>query len=294
MVKFKGSVLNAIVFVVFITVMTFGIFLCFKYRMGTFIWAYMGFSGFLIFGVLGTDIFMRLLQRLDIAIDVVTVGLVLWNFTVGGVLMTFFWPGPLLVKQGYLICISTIVSFYLTRIPEWTTWSVLIAMALYDLYAVLTPNGPLRLMVELAQERNEDIPALVYESRGMNDDSNNGAYQRASVDDGDASAGAGGDGSRGSSDEKYGLPDSIKLGLGDFIFYSLLVGRAAMWSWITCAFCFIAVISGLVLTLFALSVHGKALPALPISIALGAATYFLSSRFVEPWIVQSYARAMCA
>ena len=91
-------------------------------------------------------------------------------------------------------------------------------------------------------------------------------------------------------DGEFGLPDSIKLGLGDFIFYSVLVGRAAMWSPITCAFCFIAVLLGLVLTLVALGMYGKALPALPVSIALGSATYFLSRFFLEPAIVQSYAR----
>ena len=186
------------------------------------------------------------------------------------------------------------MSFYFTQIPEWTTWSLLIAMALYDLYAVLTPNGPLRLMVELAQERDEDIPALVYESRGGSfGDARARARQNSGVS-GDAVGAAGSpyDPSLEADDEdgEFGLPDSIKLGLGDFIFYSVLVGRAAMWSPITCAFCFIAVLLGLVLTLVALGMYGKALPALPVSIALGSATYFLSRFFLEPAIVQSYAR----
>jgi Presenilin len=38
-------------------------------------------------------------------------------------------------------------------------------MALYDLFAVLTPHGPLQLLVNMAIERDEDIPALVYEAR---------------------------------------------------------------------------------------------------------------------------------
>lgn len=53
-----GSVENVVVFVGFIIVMTFVFFLFFKYRMGKVIWAYMGFSGLLIFGVFGGNIFM--------------------------------------------------------------------------------------------------------------------------------------------------------------------------------------------------------------------------------------------
>ena len=125
----------------------------------------MGFSGLLIFGMLGSMVGLEVLQALDIPIDIVTFSFVVYNFSIVGVLVTFFWPAPLVMKQAYLIFIGTVVAFYFTRIPEWTTWVLLVAMAVYDLFAVLTPGGPLRVLVELAQERDEEIPALVYEAR---------------------------------------------------------------------------------------------------------------------------------
>jgi Presenilin len=60
---------------------------------------------------------------------------------------------------------GAVVAFVFTSIPSWTTWVLLVAMALYDLFAVLTPHGPLQLLVNMAIERDEDIPALVYEAR---------------------------------------------------------------------------------------------------------------------------------
>lgn len=60
---------------------------------------------------------------------------------------------------------GVVVAYIFTSIPQWTTWVLLVAMALYDLFAVLTPSGPLQMLVNLAMEREEDIPALVYEAR---------------------------------------------------------------------------------------------------------------------------------
>ena len=355
-------------FVAFITAATFLIFFLFKYNYTRCLWAYMGFSGLLIFGVLGAAIGYELIQTLMIPLDILTYSLCVYNVSIVGVLAVFFWPSPLAMRQGYLIAIAAIVAFYFTRIPEWTTWTLLIAMAVYDLYAVLTPGGPLRVIVELAEERNEEIPALVYEARPTRrpvrvnrggaggggggviealmsssmTSSSRGAGEGGGVFLGEArfrgrGGGAGlgvtseiqevgdagdGDGEGDGEDESesaplvssgygasgdpgigdaldpesnapeyvdpvlggklFALPDSIKLGLGDFIFYSVLVARAAMYDTFVATSCFLAVLQGLVGTLFLLGVYERALPALPISIAFGVLAYFGSRYALEP------------
>lgn len=86
-----------------------------------------------------------------------------------------------------------------------------------------------------------------------------------------------------SDDEDFMLPDSIKLGLGDFIFYSVLVGRAAMFDMLTALSSYLAIVAGLGMTLLLLALYKKALPALPFSIALGVLFYALGRWLLEPF-----------
>lgn len=358
--KLKGALLDSLIFVAVVTVMTFVLVLLFYLGCTKFLKYYMGFSAFLVLGILGGEVILFVIKDTSFPIDCVTFAVILFNFTVVGVLAIFMEKIAIFVKQGYLVVIGILVAYWFTFLPEWTTWVLLVAMALYDLAAVLLPGGPLRLLVELAISRDEDIPALVYEARPViNHDSvpSNGTIRRRTwrerrPEDSDMNSNVDADsdlgrnvGSASASDfdmraslpaerdqserdveveegqiaragselsapliqhrinvrmnsrdvpadnfslEGIGLGSSgaIKLGLGDFIFYSVLVGRAAMYDFMTVYACYLAIVAGLGVTLMLLAFYQKALPALPVSVLLGVLFYLLTRLLLETFVVQ--------
>jgi hypothetical protein len=90
--------------------------------------------------------------------------------------------------------------------------------------------------------------------------------------------GGGGGGFNGEGEESH----PIRLGLGDFIFYSMLVAQAAKEDFIALVVCFTCILVGLVSTLALLALYGKALPALPASIFLAVPFYFLADSLFLP------------
>lgn len=316
--KLLGAFLNSLVFVAAITVATFLLVLLFYLRCVRFLKLYMGFSAFVVLANLGGEISVLLIDRFRLPVDSVTFSILLFNFSVVGVLAVFMSRFSILITQGYLVVIGVLVAYFFTMLPEWTTWVLLVALALYDLAAVLLPVGPLRLLVEMAISRDEDIPALVYEARPVIRDDSRLVQRRvwrdrrSSQNDDDLENNEVVnvvvraeeeeqrseisvpliERSRPESSETFlegiglGSSGAIKLGLGDFIFYSVLVGRAAMYDLMTVYACYLAIIAGLGVTLMLLSVYQKALPALPVSIMLGVVFYFLARLFLEVFVVQ--------
>lgn len=159
------------------------------------------------------------------------------------------------------------MAIFFSRLPDWSTFAILAIISIYDLVAVLAPCGPLKILVETAQQRQEPIPALLY---------NTLAYmfmadQETPIEE--------------KNEEQPKKRKGVKLGLGDFIFYSVLIGRAALFNMLTVFTVFIAIVTGLFLTLLLLAIFRKALPALPISIFLGLTFFFLSKTFLLPYVI---------
>ncbi|KAF0921762.1 hypothetical protein E2562_017025 [Oryza meyeriana var. granulata] len=351
------ALITAVTFVAAVTAATFLLALLFYLRCTPCLRAYLGFSSLSVLLLLGGHVALLLLSRLRFPLDAVSFALLLPN-AAAALALAALSPAsvPIALHQAALVAIAVLTAFWFTLLPEWTTWALLVAMAVYDLAAVLLPGGPLRVLLELAIQRNEEIPALVYEARpvdprhgqnwrlwrerqpggeldanstvevigevlGRNVDANSAGNLPISATRSDDQVNLVGDArnlSPGetsvhslSSDSSSGqvtvpppLPETsvsvaemrvpliqprtertrveeddedgiglsssgaIKLGLGDFIFYSVLVGRAAMYDYMTVYACYLAIIAGLGITLLLLAFYRRALPALPVSIAL--------------------------
>ncbi|XGW11213.1 hypothetical protein V3C99_012591 [Haemonchus contortus] len=191
---------------------------------------------------------------------------------------------------GSLIALGAMTALTLLQfVPKWTCWLLVVVIAVWDVIAVLTPCGPLRMLVELAEKRDKDImPAMIY----------TGSMDFASTDHPEAQqpeAIKSNSPKDGAKKKPYAIVESfrmpnftasddeegrVRLGLGDFIFYSLLVGLAAANDdWTTTVACYVAIVTGLGFTMLLLVIAQHALPALPISILFGVFTVF-SSRYI--------------
>ncbi|XP_023240612.1 presenilin-2-like [Centruroides sculpturatus] len=235
----------------------------------------------------------ELLRAYNIPMDYITVVIIMWNFGVVG-MICIHWKGPLHLQQAYLILVSALMALvFIKYLPDWTTWVVLGVISVWDLIAVLCPIGPLRILVETAQERNEPIfPALIYSSAMTwcvtmaGPDTSPQEQETENFEDSShqlASSETLGDEElqdvvnervnketdnqpvlSNRTESRVQQPSSnhrnnqtaptattqledeergVKLGLGDFIFYSVLVGKASSYGdWNTTVACFVAIL----------------------------------------------------
>jgi len=241
----------------------------YKYRCLKLIFGWLILSTGIMLGFFGGFLTYQVLYALNIPMDYITFAILLWNFAIVGNI-SIFWHSSVKINQAYLIAISVILAVVFTRLPEWTTWTILAAIAVYDLFAVLCPRGPLRVLVETAQERDEPIPALIYNASiimmmGSKSEEEDDKGPGTAVNDAE-------------EDEK---PKSrgVKLGLGDFVFYSVLVGRAAMFDMLTVFASFIGIVTGLFVQFSFWQFGVRLFPPCPFRLRLEFFSFFSANYF---------------
>lgn len=309
--KAGEAIANAFIVIGVVLVLTILLVLLYKCKCYCIISGWLVLSSLMLLFFFGYIYFQELLKGYNVAMDYITLSLIIWNFGVVG-MICIHWKGPLLLQQIYLIVVSALMALvFIKYLPDWTTWAILAAISLYDLFAVLCPKGPLKILVQTAQERNEPLfPSLIYSSgmmwtvgmadrnpderpRGLtNQGSNSNEENRASNEDARNAVQQLNDmNGRDPNHREEGPRDEdveekgVKLGLGDFIFYSVLVGKVSSYKdWNTTIACFVAILIGLCLTLLLLAIFRKALPALPISITFGLVFNFATKELVKPFM----------
>ncbi|KAI9996693.1 hypothetical protein PInf_014436 [Phytophthora infestans] len=337
--KTEEALLNALLVIIFIAFLTFGVVLLYKCNgVHLFAWYCIMYSAVLL-GLMGSKLVVIVLcGNLHWVIDRISLTIVMYNFAMVGVLSIFYQKGiPGTLERGYLIATSVIVAWQLAQLPEekGTPIPGLLFEAEVEKFhigerrrfatrdtvpeeifirrlllaapgeSVLQGHGAVSVDLfrrqvhsflydqnSQCQNRSEEL-ATRFERNQLRLWRNLysyycvdyvsqqqpypdiGAVFGTSMDTYPAFAG-------GSSYNQEGDEDkSIKLGLGDFIFYSVLVARASLHGFDVFAACFLSILVGLAITLCLLARY-DALPALPISLFLGIITYLLMITIISP------------
>jgi presenilin 1 len=164
--NFAASLANVLIMVSVVCFMTFVIVILYKYGCTKIFLGYMIVVMTMLLGYFTSSVALVAIEKYQIRVDKISFAYIIWNYTIVGVLAIFFNQGiPKFVTQGYLVTSSVVLAWQLSYFNDWTAWTLLVMLALYDLFAVLSPYGPLRKLVQLMSRPGaRPLPGLLYEA----------------------------------------------------------------------------------------------------------------------------------
>lgn len=148
--KIWNAVGNSSILLGVIILMTCLLILLYKKRFYKTIHGWLILSSFMLLFLFSYLYMEELLRAWNVAFDYPTALLIMWNFGVVG-MISIHWKAPLKLQQAYLIFVSALMALVFVKyLPNFTSWLVLFVISIWDLYAVLTPNGYVDTFLERA------------------------------------------------------------------------------------------------------------------------------------------------
>ena len=297
-VKMVTSILIASALMITIVIFTFCIYYAYKSKYYTVLKFMMCISPLIFLFGFAYVYIDQFLHQYNIAMDYITLVLLLFNFSATGIAAINF-KGPIYLQQFYLILLAVLMAVtFIKFMPSWAVYCLIGLLVVWDLVAVLCPRGPLKMLLDLEKERGGgELPFITYISSVLSAQrSKSGNLTEQYVEQ------IGGTDTYINKDDNLQLDSTttsaqsttslytineggLELGLGDFVFYSVLVGEVTnLGDWTTTLACFISLLVGLQLTLMIWLVYKKSLPALPISITLGLLVSLATYLTTSPWL----------
>lgn len=265
----------------------------------------------------------------SIDIDLITVVIAIWNFTALGLIAIFnVWTSsPLLLQQFYYVHNSAILAIVVIKaLPGWAPWMLLSFLVIWDLFAVISPMGPLNLIIDMAERQGvSEMPGLVYTTvtqetgnrvANAEEQSRQSTPEQLEQSPRDVQTIASNSTQQGSPAQANSDGATVKeltnqevnsseldlevkgvnIGLGDFIFFNLMLGLTVRGNdsddFYTMLATLVSTLVGLVVTMIILGIMDRALPAMPIPIGLGLVTSAITMHLAAPFANELAAAAI--
>jgi len=162
----------------------------------------------------------------------------------------YFTSKSIKIKNFIVLYIGLLIGASMgVLMPLWTTLAILIGISLWDMFAVLYKHGPIKQLIDLVSEPNDNITNT--SETELKEKIQSGEYTYDT--------------------------SKLEIGIGDLAFYSMLTSSALVQTnnVIIMILTSIAIIIGTGITILGLK-RNKILPGLPISIFLGIGTMLFS------------------
>lgn len=272
------------------------------------------------FTMLCPVVYRRVLESLNPndSLDLITFSIIMWNFTALGMISIFqkCLKAPFLVEQFFLVHNAAILAVIVVwMLPGFSDYILLVAIVIWDLFAVLAPCGPLKMIINMAQDEGiQDMPGLIYATgrEQMQSDHLIDKHKQTAMKQSETAKNVTKHADQGESqtirspiietsqiltkktvDSMDEFENNINMGLGDFVVYGILVASSlksssAKRDYYALIGVILSILFGIILTFSLLATTKKAVPALPISITIGLLILPISSKFV-PQLADSFA-----